>query len=143
MMGRCFVLIVLALPAFGSDLVQIRTEPNLERRAHLALEHAYEAFNLAKDAYANGDSERTSHELLEMQASVEVARDALNDTGKDPRRHAKHFKMAELESSALLRRIDGLENSMDVDDRKIIEGPKAKVEEVHEEWLNGIITGRR
>lgn len=136
-------VVVAFCSMLAMDLSAIRAEPNLERRAHQALEHAAECFNEAKTAYAAGQVERTGAQLQELQDSVEVAYRALDQTGKDPRRHSHPFKMAETETHDLLRRMEGLENTMDLDDRKLMDGPKAKVREVHDEWLNGIISGRR
>ena len=126
-----------------ADLNQIRTDPNLERRAHAALAHASECFDEAKAAYAAGNAGKTGQQLIEMENSVELARDALNETGKDPRRHVRPFKMAETETRELLRRLGGLETAMDFEDRKLIAEPKEKIQEVHDEWLNEIISGRR
>jgi hypothetical protein len=137
----CLTFVVASLGAI--DLSTIGNEANLERRAHLALDHASESFAEAKVAYAAGNNEKTGAALLEMQKAVEIAHSALNETGKDPRRHVHPFKQAETETHDLLRHLEGLENSMDVDDRKLIEGPKAKVQEIHDEWLDGIISGRR
>jgi hypothetical protein len=131
---------VFPLPA--ADLKDIQNEPNLERRAHLALDYADSAFSLAKEAYAAGNVAKTSEELLQMQSGVEAAQSALEATGKDARRHAKPFKLAETQTRDLLRRLEGLANSMAFDDRKIIEGPKAKVQEVHDQWLDEIILGK-
>ncbi len=136
----CVALAVASLLAV--DLGSIRSEPNLERRAHLALEHAAESFEEAKTAYAASNLDKTGAELLDMQSAVEVAHEALQKTGKDPRRHVHPFKLAETATRQLLRRIEGLENSMDVEDRKLIESPKVHVQEVHDEWLNDIISGR-
>lgn len=135
------LLTTLALPAL--DVSQIRSEPNLEHRAHLALTHALESFEEAKAAYAAGNVEKAGTQLMEMQTSVEVARAALDETGKDPRRHTRPFKTAETETRDLLRKLDGLESAMSVEDRRLIEGPKAKVQEAHDQWLNDIISGRR
>ena len=140
MTGLLFLTMTASLLAV--DLTAIRSEPNLERRAHLALEHATESFEEAKSAYAAGNVDKAGSELLDMQNAVEIAHVALNETGKNPRRHVHPFKQAETETHALLRRIEGLENSMDVEDRKLIEGPRAKVQEVHDEWLTDIISGR-
>jgi hypothetical protein len=136
-------LLMIARPLLAIDIGQIKSEPNPERRAHLALDQAATDFEEAKAAYAAGNTDKTAQELRDLQGAVEVARDALAETGKDPRRHVKPFKMAETETHDLLRKLEGLEHSMDFDDRKIIEGPRARVQEVHDEWLNGIISGRR
>ena len=77
-----------------------------------------------------------------MQDAVETARDALDATHKNPRKHVGPFKKAETDTRELLRRLDGLENTMDFEDRKIIEGPRIKVQEVHDEWLTAIISGK-
>ena len=137
-----FCLILSATVVFALDVDQIRSEPNLERRAHLALDHASECLLEARSAYNAGNMEKTGQQLNEMQASVELAQQALDATGKDPRRHARPFKMAETETRDLLRRLDGFENSMGLEDRSLIEKPKAKVQEVHDQWLNDIITGK-
>lgn len=142
-MTRILWPLVFALPLLASDLKQLRSEPNLEHRAQLALQQAAQSFSEAKTDYAAGNRDKTAHDLDDMQTAVEIARSALTDTGKNPRKHTKPFKLAETETRDLLRRLDGLENSMDLDDRKLIESPKAKVQEAHDEWLNEIISGRK
>ena len=132
----------LAFLAYG-ELSEIRNEPNLEKRAELALQNAQKMFQEAKAAYAEQKVEEAGRALKEMQASVELARDSLDATGKNPRKKPKYFKMGEKETQNLLRRLDGLENAMDLNDRKMIEGPKAKVQEVHDQWLNDIISGKK
>ena len=141
-MTRVLLALVAATTLLSADLSTIRSEPNPERRSRLALDQAAMFFDEAKTAYAAADPEKTGIALHNMQDAVEIARDALESTGKDPRRHTKPFKMAETATHDLIRKLDGLENSMDLEDRKLIEGPKAKVQEVHDEWLNGIISGK-
>lgn len=143
---RSALLVILAaalLPAArAADLKEIQNEPNLERRAKIALEHAEEAFARAKSDYAEGKREPAGAQLIDMQSAVELARDALDATGKNPRKHAGPFKSAETVTRDLLRKLEGLNNSMDFEDRKLIEGPKAKVQEVHDQWLEEIISGK-
>jgi hypothetical protein len=136
------VLALVALQLFAADLADIRNDPNLEKRAQSALLFADSSFEQAKTAYAAGELDKAAQALKDMQAGVETARDALESTHKNPRKHVGPFKKAETETRGLLRRLDGLENTMDFDDRKIIEGPKAKVQEVHDEWLTAIISGK-
>ena len=134
--------VLAAVLGIAADLKEIQKDPNLERRAKLALEHAEESFSRAKSDYAEGKSDTASAALQDIQASVEVARDALGATGKNPRKHTGPFKSAETVTHYLLRKLDGLANSMDFDDRKLIDGVKAKVQEVHDQWLEDIITGK-
>ena len=141
MKGAVLILLAAAL-AGAADLKEIQNEPNLEHRAKLALEHAEESFARAKSDYADGKREAAGANLADMQAAVEMAHDALEATGKNARKHTGPFKSAETVTRDLLRKLEGLSNSMDFDDRKLIEGPKAKVQEVHDEWLEEIISGK-
>ncbi len=123
----------------AAGIPEIVNEPNLEKRARLALTNAEWELTEAKSAYSAGDLKGTETALNLMQQSVEIARDALNQTGKDARKRSKPFKEGESKTRELLRHIDALQNAMDIDDRKIIEAPKNKVQEVHDAWLLGIM----
>lgn len=136
------LVLLAAASGLAADLKQIQNEPNLERRARLDLEYADEAFVEAKTAYAAGEVAKAQLALQNVQAGVEAAHEALEATGKDARRHTRPFKMAETMTHDLLRKLEGLANSMDFEDRKIIEGPKAKVQEIHDQWLDEIILGK-
>jgi hypothetical protein len=122
-----------------AGIPEIKNEPNLEKRARLALANAETALNEAKSAYMKGDVKAAAENLEEMRQSVEIAQASLVETGKDARKRSKPFKYGEGKTREMLRHIDALENSMDIDDRKIIEAPKAKVQQVHDAWLLGIM----
>ena len=81
----------------------------------------------------------TKEEALEVQDSVVLAYEALRDTGKDPRRSPKFFKKAEVTTRQLLRRIDGLIDSMSSSDRGILVMVRDRVADIHEDLLNGIM----
>jgi len=126
-----------------AGLPEVKTEPNPERRAKLALENADLALTAARDAYAKQENAETTTHLKELEDSIELARGSLEETGKDPRRRPKAFKYGESRTRELMRRMDSLENAMDLDDRKLLEGAKAKLREVNEAWLLGIMTGHK
>ncbi len=126
-----------------AGLPEVRSEPNPERRAKLALENADAALTAARDAYAKQDNSLTAASLKELEDSVELARQSLEETGKDPRRRPKAFKYGESHTRELIRRLDSLENVMDIDDRKLLEPAKNKLREVNEAWLLGIMTGHK
>lgn len=137
------ILIALALTGvLGASLLDVKGEPNPEKRARLALENADEALTGAKESYAKQDMAATTASLEELKDSVELARASLQETGKDPRRRPKAFKYGEGRTRELLRRLDALENAMDFQDRKVLDPVKTKLQEVHEGWLLGIM-GRR
>src|SRR5277367_3063817 len=106
-MMRLGLFVMILVSSLRADLSEIRSEPNLEKRARLALNNADTAFKDAQASYASGNNERTRQQLGEMQQSVEVAHDALAATGKNPRRRPKYFKIGETETRDLLRRLEG------------------------------------
>jgi hypothetical protein len=68
-----------------------------------------------------------------------LAYESLRDSGKDPRRSPKFFKRAEMTTRQLLRRIDGVIESMSVSDRAILLIVRDRVSDIHDELLNGIM----
>jgi len=121
------------------DLARIQSEPNLEKRAHLALDNAEEALKQARENYAKGDDAGTKSRLEEIQKSVELADSSLKQTGKNPSRSPKHFKTAELRTRDLLRRLDGFREQMSVADRKMADDVASTVQKIHDAWLEGIM----
>ncbi len=138
------VLAVLAaLPVFA-DLDAAKAEPNLEKRAGLALDNAERALKSAQDAYlSQGDMKNVTASLEEVSASVQLAYDSLVATHKNPSRSPKHFKKAEIETREMLRRINDFRDQMSVDDRDPLDKVRAAVQKVHESLLEGIMGGKK
>ena len=80
--------------------------------------------------------------LQKVVESVQICDESLRGTGKDPAKHSKHFKKAELKIRDILRRMKSLEEEVDVDQREVITASKQKVQQVHDELLLDIM-GRR
>jgi hypothetical protein len=133
--------LILALVAF--DLTAVRQEPNLERRSELALDNAANAITGCGQAYKSGDLEKTKAAASEIEESVTLAYESLRDSGKDPRRSPKFFKRAEMTTRQLLRRIDGVIESMSVSDRAILLIVRDRVSDIHDELLNGIMKKKK
>jgi hypothetical protein len=134
-----FAASLLAAGTMYASIAEIKAEPHVEKRAHLALANADIALTTAETKYQAGDRPGASAAIDEMKESVEIAEAALEGTHKNPRRSPKHFKFAETKSRDLLRRIDGFEKDMDLDDRKMIEPVRMRIQEVHDSWLLGIL----
>jgi hypothetical protein len=134
-------LILLLTLAF--DLTSVTSEPNLEKRSVLALDHANTALDAARDNYNAGDAQKTQSDLEEMCDSVEVAYEALSDTGKDPHKDPKFFKRAELRTSELLRRLESLAPGMSGIDRGTLENVRARIATVHDNLLKGIMSKKK
>jgi len=125
--------------ASADNLARLQAEPNLEKRAHAALNNAEEALKQARDAYTNGDTAAAESRLEEVEQSVELADSTLKQTGKNPSRSPKHFKYAELRTRDLLRKLDGFRDDMSVADRPVIERVIATVQKIHDALLEGIM----
>ncbi len=133
----------LMITFLAFDLAAVRQEPNPERRSELALENAGAALGYLRDAYQAGDFEKTKVEASEIEESVTLAYGSLQESGKDPRREPKFFKRAEMSTRQLLRRLDGVIESMSVPDRAILLVVRDRVSDIHDELLNGIMRKKR
>jgi hypothetical protein len=135
---RLVLLLVLAVAA-RAELPQIEAEPNAEKRSKLALDNAAQALKLARDAYDAGDLEKTRGLLNEVKESVELADTSLKRSGKKASRSPKYFKIAELKTSELLRRLESFDQDMNFGDRPILEPVKTTVQQVHDGILDAIM----
>jgi hypothetical protein len=125
------------------DIARLQAEPNLEKRARAALDNAEDALKEAKNAYSKGDNAATSARLEEVQQSVELASNALKQTGKNPGRSPKHFKQAEMRTRELLRKLDGFHDEMSVVDRPVLDRVVAGIQKIHDALLDGIMGKRK
>jgi hypothetical protein len=132
------LIMVLAL-----DLNSVKQEPNLERRSELALENANASLDSVREAFTAGDMAKMRAALDETRESVDLAYQALSDTGKDPRRNPKFFKRAELKTRELLRRLDGLVQGVDVESQGWVEKVRDRIAEVHDNLLKGIMSKKK
>ncbi len=126
-------------PTPEEDLARVQSEPNLEKRARLALDNAEEALKQAREIYAKGDNDALKSRLEEVQGSVELADNALKQTGKSPSRSPKQFKQAELRTEDLLRKLDGFREQMSLADRKLADDVLAAIQKIHDAWLEGLM----
>jgi hypothetical protein len=140
MMGYTIWLLAATL-AF--DLNSVKQEPNLERRSDLALDHANEALDSARDAFQANDSAKMQAALDEVTESVNLSYQSLVDTGKDARRNPKFFKRAELKTRELTRRLDGFRIAVDVDSRAAVDRVRERVNEVHDNLLKSIMSKKK
>jgi hypothetical protein len=129
--------LLIAVLAF--DLAAIKQEPNPEHRSELALDNADAAVTACGNAYKNGDLDKTKAEATEIEESVTTALDSLNETGKDARRHPKYFKQAELATRHLIRRLDGLIESMSSADRPALLYVRDRISDIHDQLLSDMM----
>ena len=147
MTGKRFVL-ALALTLAGgaaasTELDAVRAEANLEKRSKLALDNAASALKSAREAYQAGDTATVTAKADEIGESVDLAFNSLTETGKNPRKSPKWFKHAEMETRELTRRLEDFAQQMNYNDRAILDKTRARVEQVHDELLTGLMEGRK
>ncbi len=142
--GRAVTLLAMmaAFAPLRADLAQARAEPNLDKRAMLALDNAAQALTQAREAYGKGDNKAVAALAGEVRESVELAEASLRETGRNPRKQPKWFKRAENSTRELLRRLNGFQEAMDLADRPMLEAVKAKVQQVHDDLLREVLEGK-
>jgi hypothetical protein len=136
------VLLLLAQQA-SLSLDQIRADTNLEHRAHAAIEYSAVAERNAEAAYTRGEMPGVVAELKNMADAVELARQSLDQTGKSAMRHPGPYKFGELRTQEMLVRLGDLERKMDAEERPVVEGPKSKVQEIHDAWFDDIMSKKK
>jgi hypothetical protein len=136
-------VILLAAGSLRADLAAARAEPNLEKRSQLALDNADRALKSSREAYRKGDLDQAAARIQELRESVDLAEKSLIETGKDPRRKSKWFKRAEIRTRDLMRKLDAFDREMNFADRNILAETKARIQQVHDDLLTGIMEGKK
>ncbi len=125
----------------AADLQVAKNEPNLEKRSRLALANADQAISEAREAYAVQNMKVTEAKLAEVRESVELAQAALAASGKKPgkspgtvqiRRDQKPQTAA---AAGWIKAGNGLRPTA-----RSIEPVQNRVQEIHDAWLDGILT---
>ena len=138
-----FTIVVLLAQAPPGSLDQIRTDPNLEHRARTAIEFAVLSERNAESNYSKGDMAGVGAELKAMAAAIELAQQSFQQTGKSPMRHPGPYKFGELKTQEMLVRLGDLDHRMEPDERPMLEGPRAKLQEIHDLWFDGIMSKKK
>jgi len=142
-MTPLFALFLMLAPPVVSSLDQVKADPNPDHRAKAAVDYASVAERNAEAAYAKGETQNADAELKNVEESMEAAEEALVASHKTPGRNPNPYKYAELHSRELLTRLGDLEQKMDSSERSVIAGVKAKVQELHDAWFEGIMGRKR
>jgi hypothetical protein len=138
-----FTIVLLLAQTAPASLEQIRAEPNLEHRARAAIEYAAAAERGAETAYTKSELSGMKSELQNMVMALEIARQALEQTGKSPVRHPGPFKFGEMRTQETLVRLNDFEHRVEPDERSEVASAKQKVQEIHDVWLEGIMSKKK
>ncbi len=137
------VLLLVAAPAgLWADLAKARAQPNLERRARLALENAALQLRLASQADKSGDWAKTKEALAELGESVDLAYLSLKQTGKNPR-NSGQFKNLEVKIRGLLKNLEEFRRTLDFEQREELAPLVEHLRQVQDEVLLSVMTPKK
>ena len=142
-MGLALVWSLSAASVWAIDLNSVQQEPNLDKRNQLAIEYANSALDTARTAYQANDLDKTRASLNETGEAVNLAYDSLKQSGKEARRDPKLFKRTELATRQMLRRIEGMAEAMNFEDRALIDKLRERVAAIHENLLQDIMAKKK
>ena len=143
--ASALALCAAALRCLGAEhpgLAPIESIADLERRSRQALQFAVAQFEVAVTAYGASEFGRGKIALDAIAEAVEMAVDALQATGKHPRRHPRHFKHAEIRTRKLLQQLRDAQRKAHVEDQADFEAPIKRVEKANGVLLLGIMSRR-
>jgi hypothetical protein len=129
-------LVLLGANLRGQSLVEeLRAVHDAGRRSEKALELADEAFDDARGFYDKGQVNKGDAQLDNMTAALRECAESLATL-----HHAGgHYKKAELRVAALQRRLQGLVDDIDAQDRGWAEYTARKIDEIHDQLLAGVM----
>lgn len=137
----CAFLLATGLVRAG-DVNAVKAEPDLNKRAQLAMNNADQDLDAAKTAWAAGNADQARSAVGDIEASVRLAYDSLKATGSKPRNN-KYYKRLELSTRELLRRLDAVRQDAPLDDRPDVEQVQKNVQDVHDQILQDIMSKRK
>jgi hypothetical protein len=125
-----------------ADIASIKAEPDLNKRSELALMHADEKIDEARQAYQAGNDAAEAAAIREVGDSVALSYEALQETHKAARK-SKYYKRAELKVSALIRRLSGFRDEIGYDARPPVEAVMKKLSDIHDQLLSDIMSRKK
>jgi hypothetical protein len=144
-MSRCLNLhnlieVPLLLLACGlispaqSFITELQAEHDPARRSEKAVMFAETAFDSARESYSKGDVHKGDAQLEDMTNALNECVSSLAAARK-----AKFYKKAELHVAYLQRRMQGLLDEIEVQQRGWAEYTQRKLDEIHDKLLDGVM----
>jgi hypothetical protein len=139
---KALLFALLIATAAWADLNAVRREPNPEKRSEKALQHADAAVDAARKAYESGDMKAVEAALNDITSAIRLAKESLDNSGKNARKNPKYFKKAEQSLRRLGRRLDTLRLEFSVDERPPVEEVMRLADTTRDDIL-GAVLGRK
>jgi hypothetical protein len=138
-------VLTLALAGAGAiraDLAKVRAETRPVQRARLAMDNANDQLGRAAQSYKEGGLAAARAALDEVLGSVELAKQSLDQTGKNPR-NFNEYKNLEMKTRALLKKLGALVESMSFQEREELTPLVDALRKIHDDTLMGIMEGKK
>lgn len=117
-----------------SFLDEIKAEHDPARRSEKALTFADTAFDTARDFYTKGEVHKGDAQLEDMTNALAECVQSLEEAHK-----ARFYKKAELRVAYLQRRMKGLLDDIEMQQRGWAEYTNRKLDEIHDKLLDGVM----
>ena len=117
-----------------SLISEIKAEHDPVKRSEKALSLADTSFDNARENYNRGDIHKGDAELENMMTALEECVSSL-----DVARKAKYYKKAEMNVALLQRRLQGLLDDINLQQRGWAEYTQRKLDELHDKLLEGVM----
>ncbi len=140
--GAICVVLLLAATASAAQLDSLKSEPDPNRRAEMAVDEAGRNLDTARQAWQAGDWDKAQLSLTALKAAAELAGTSLEETTRQPRNN-KHYKNVELKLGNLIRRVDGFRLAVDYEQREAVNQVETRLQELHDRILDAVMTRRR
>lgn len=127
--------VTCALVVQAQSLVtELKAEHDPAKRSEMALDLADNAFDNAHDFYTKGEIDKGDAQLEDMTAALNECVVSLAMAHK-----AKFYKKAELKVAYLQRRMQGLLDDIQLQQRGWAEQTERKLDEIHDKLLDGVM----
>jgi polyhydroxyalkanoate synthesis regulator phasin len=117
-----------------SFLDEIKAEHDPAKRSEKALMFADSAFDSARDFYTKGEVHKGDAQLEDMTNALNECVQSLEEAHK-----ARFYKKAELRVAYLQRRMKGLIDDIEMQQRGWAEYTNRKLDEIHDKLLDGVM----
>lgn len=128
-----------APPAAPPAFEQVKSEPNPEKRARLAVDFAVLAERNAETAYSAADLDAVNGHVKAATEAMELAASSFEASHKTPGRSPGPYKYAEQRSREILKRMNDLQRTMDADERGMVDPAIARIQAIHDAWFEGLM----
>jgi uncharacterized protein (DUF1800 family) len=138
-------VLTLALAGAGAaraDLTKVRAETRPVQRARMAMDNANDQLGSASKSYKTGGLATARAALDEVLDSVKLAKQSLDQTGRNPR-NSNDYKNLELKTRALLKKLGSLVESMSFQDREGVKPLVDELQKIHDDTLMAVMEGRK